>query len=171
MTTPIQAQAFGRVITLQDAYQIMEVFLADYQSRGDSSISDFLHTYAGSTSTGLTTDPAAIKDFVNAAQVVIGQHERNPPGVGSREPLPNAGQMRELGMLIQQAFVDLRSLSGEQAHDLAYAFHNLPAEIFGWGTWSTSGTRARLRYYQSKHSTNLGFDYVKAFDEIFPEPA
>ena len=47
--------------------------------------------------------------------------------------------MKILGELIQQAFVDLRYIEGDQAHDLAYAFHNIPAEIFGWGTWNVSG--------------------------------
>lgn len=57
--------------------------------------------------------------------------------------------------------------SGEQAHDLAYAFHNLPMEIYGWGTWSVAGTRDRLQYYQKKHSQNLGVDYVALFDKIY----
>jgi len=58
-------------------------------------------------------------------------------------------------------------LTGEQAHDLAYAFHNLPMEIYGWGTWSVAGTRGRLQYYQKKHSQNPGVDYVALFDRIY----
>ena len=46
--------------------------------------------------------------------------------------------------------------TGEQAHDLAYAFHNLPVEIHGWGTWSVAGMRGRFRHYQHKHKANLG---------------
>ena len=65
------------------------------------------------------------------------------------------------------AFVELRYLEGEQAHDLAYALHNLPLEIYGWGSWNVAGTRSRLQYYQTKHQSNLGFDYVAAFDAIF----
>lgn len=66
------------------------------------------------------------------------------------------------------AFIDLRYLDGEQAHDLAYAFHNIPKEIYGWGTWSVDVMRGRLAYYQTKHKGNLGFNYVDAFDAIFP---
>ena len=65
------------------------------------------------------------------------------------------------------AFIELRYLDSEQAHDLAYAFHNLAKEIYGWGNWSIEGTRARLRHYQTKHAENLGFNYAAAFDEIF----
>ena len=87
----------------------------------------------------------------------------------SRDPLPTEEQRRQLGELMQEAFVELRQISGEQAHDLANAFHNLPVEIHGWGTWSVAGTRARFRYYQGKHKANLGVDYVALFDAIFPE--
>ena len=69
---------------------------------------------------------------------------------------------------MHHAFVDLRTLTGDQARDLAYAFHNLPLEIYGWGTWSINGTRARLRYYQKKHARNLGTDFVELFDAIYP---
>ena len=85
-----------------------------------------------------------------------------------QDPLPNDKERCALAYLIQNAFVDLRYLEGEQAHDLAYSFHNLPVEIYGWGTWSITGMRGRLAYHQSKHQTNLGFDYVSAFNEIFP---
>ena len=63
------------------------------------------------------------------------------------------------------------SRDGEQAHDLAYAFHNLPKEIYGWGNWSVESMRARLQHYQSKHAKNLGVDYVKAFNAIFNSAA
>lgn len=85
----------------------------------------------------------------------------------AKDPHPNSEQMKRLGGFIQQAFVDLRYIEGDQAHDLAYAFHNIPAEIFGWGTWNVSGTRKRLKYYQSKYPDTHGFDYVSSFDSIF----
>lgn len=82
-------------------------------------------------------------------------------------PLPTEAQREKICDLIASAFIELRYLDGEQAHDLAYAFHNLPKEVYGWGTWSVDVMRGRLSYYQTKHSENLGFDYVKAFDLIF----
>ncbi|HSS99602.1 MAG TPA: hypothetical protein VLK33_21350 [Terriglobales bacterium] len=63
--------------------------------------------------------------------------------------------------------MELRYLPETQAHDLAYAFHNLPKTMYGWGHWNIEGERARLAHYQSKHKTNLGFDYLAAFDAIF----
>jgi hypothetical protein len=84
-----------------------------------------------------------------------------------KDPLPTAEQRQALCELMHEAFVELRYLSGEQAHDLAYAFHNLPKTIYGWGTWSIQGARAALLHYESKHQANLGFKYVAAFDAIF----
>ncbi|WP_152601645.1 hypothetical protein [Burkholderia paludis] len=83
--------------------------------------------------------------------------------------LPTEDQREALCDLIASAFVELRYLDGEQAHDLAYAFHNLPKEIYGWGSWSIDATRNRFRHYQTKHAGNVGFDYVAAFNSIFPE--
>ena len=83
--------------------------------------------------------------------------------------LPTETQRKALCELMSEAFVELRYLEGDQAHDLAYAFHNLPKAMHGWGTWSAEGLRAGLQRYQSKHKANLGFDYVSAWDRIFPE--
>ncbi|MES2047811.1 MAG: hypothetical protein V4447_05385 [Pseudomonadota bacterium] len=82
-------------------------------------------------------------------------------------PLPNEKQRELICDLIATAFIELRYVDGEQAHDLAYAFHNLPKEIYGWGSWSIDGARGRLQYYQTKHQANLGFNYVDAFKAIF----
>jgi len=65
---------FDREITLRDAYRIMERFLSIYLSRGDTRVSDFLHTYAGEVTTGQSTDPAALYDFLAAAQDVLDKH-------------------------------------------------------------------------------------------------
>ena len=81
--------------------------------------------------------------------------------------LPTEDQRKGLCDLIYQAFVELRFLPEGQARDLAYAFHNIPKEMYGWGTWTADGARARLAHYQMKHRANLGFDYVGAFDAIF----
>lgn len=81
--------------------------------------------------------------------------------------LPTDSQRRALCELMAEAFIELRYLEGDQAHDLAYAFHNLPKAMYGWGTWSVEGLRGSLQHYQSKHKANLGFDYVAALDKIF----
>jgi hypothetical protein len=62
---------FDREITLRDAYRIMERFLSNYLSRGDTSVSDLLHTYAGEVSSGQSTDPAALYDFLAATADVL----------------------------------------------------------------------------------------------------
>ena len=81
--------------------------------------------------------------------------------------LPTEDQRKALCGLMHEAFIELRYIEGEQAHDLAYAFHNLPIEIYGWGNWSIESMRGRLQHYQSKHQANLGFNYIAAFNAIF----
>ena len=81
--------------------------------------------------------------------------------------LPTADQRKALCDLLHEAFVELRYLPEEQAHDLAYAFHNIPKTMYGSGHWSVEGTRGMLMHYQTKHAANRGFDYVAAFDAIF----
>ena len=84
------------------------------------------------------------------------------------DPLPDEIQRKQLCELMYIAFMELRYLrSGDRSNDLAYAFHNLPKEIYGWGTWSIKQTRDRFLYYQKKHP-NGGADYVALFDKIFP---
>ncbi|MBP3984308.1 hypothetical protein J5837_07685 [Pseudoxanthomonas helianthi] len=68
-------QEFDRVVSLRDAYRIMERFASDYLARGDTSISDFLHAYAGEVITGQTTDPAAAYDFLAAAEQVLSKQQ------------------------------------------------------------------------------------------------
>lgn len=63
--------AFDRVVSLRDAYRIMVRFASAYLARGDTAVSDFLHVYAGETARRQTTDPAAIQDFLDAAESVI----------------------------------------------------------------------------------------------------
>ena len=84
------------------------------------------------------------------------------------EPLPNEEQRRQLCELMHMAFVDLRRLDGDQAHDLADAFHNLPHEMYGKGKWSVSRARAFLERYCDKHHGHGTYNYVAAFDKIFP---
>jgi hypothetical protein len=80
--------------------------------------------------------------------------------------LPTESQRKDLCELMHHAFIELRYVTGEQARDLAYAFHNLPMEMYGWGFWSVEVTRGRLLHYQQKHHENLGVDYVALFDKI-----
>jgi hypothetical protein len=68
---------FNRQITIRDSYKIMERFIAGYISRGDTPISDFLYSYAGSTSSGQTTDPAALDDYMAAAIAVLNEPQRS----------------------------------------------------------------------------------------------
>ena len=49
----------------------MERFASEYLARGDTSISDFLRSYAGEVIGGQTTDPAAAYDFLAAADQVL----------------------------------------------------------------------------------------------------
>ena len=81
--------------------------------------------------------------------------------------MPTAEQRQALCDLMHEAFVELRYLPEEQAHDLAYAFHNLPKTMYGRGHWNIEGERGRFMRYQTKYKTNLDFDYVVAFDAIF----
>jgi hypothetical protein len=83
------------------------------------------------------------------------------------DPLPDETQRRQLCELLHEAFVELRGIShhGEQVHDLAYAFHNLPLTMYGWGTWSVSGLRAVLKRYRERYPEN-GRDYVAMLDAI-----
>lgn len=62
---------FDREVTLRDAYRIMERFLSNYLSRGDTAVSDFLHSYAGEIPPGQSTDSAALYDFLAAAGDVL----------------------------------------------------------------------------------------------------
>lgn len=95
-------------------------------------------------------------------------------GDDARDPLPSDEQRASLGMLIQRAFVEIRALGaeghGQQASDLADAFHNISAEMYGWGGWSIRNTRELLERYQLKYHRedySPKFDYVSDFDDIF----
>lgn len=63
--------AFDRLVSLRDAYRIMERFASAYLAHGDTAISDFLHAYAGETAGGQAADPAAVQDFLVAAEQVM----------------------------------------------------------------------------------------------------
>ncbi len=67
----ITDKEFERTVTLREAYRIMERFASNYLARGDTSISDFLYSYAGECVGGQTTDPAAAPDFLTATHQVL----------------------------------------------------------------------------------------------------
>ncbi len=67
----ITDKEFESTVTLREAYRIMERFASNYLVRGDTSISDFLHAYAGEIVGGQTTDPAAAYDFLVATNQIV----------------------------------------------------------------------------------------------------
>jgi len=77
--------------------------------------------------------------------------------------LPTEEQRVALCDLMAIAFIELRYLNGDQAHDLAYAFHNLPKEIYGWGSWSVATTRARFLHYQT---SSWNVSYQRSIDPL-----
>jgi hypothetical protein len=91
----------------------------------------------------------------------------------SSDPLPTPKQREMLCDMIHFAFVELRLLGwgghGEQAADLAEAFHNISKEMYGWGSFSWDLFRRTLDAYQNKwrgKSTVRGRNYVAMLDEI-----
>jgi hypothetical protein len=88
------------------------------------------------------------------------------------DPLPTEPQRKALCEMLAAALIEIRIAAGGgggvdalQASDLADAFHNLPREMYGWGSWSVADFRGRLAYYQEKYPG--GPDYVKMLDTIF----
>jgi len=61
---------FGRLVALRDAYRIMERFLADFYARGNVPVLDLL-SYLGLRPDGESSDPAAVYDFLKAAEAVL----------------------------------------------------------------------------------------------------
>ena len=66
----IQDPAFDRLVTLRDAYRVMERFVSDYLARGDTPVLDF-HTYFWTRLDGESVDPSAVNDFLKAAADVL----------------------------------------------------------------------------------------------------
>src|SRR5258708_15980007 len=96
---------------------------------------------------------------------ILASHRTGMPT--NQEESRTAEHRQRLCDLMHEGFVELRYLPEQQAHDLAYAFHNLPKTMYGWGHWSVEEARGALMRYQTKHQANLGFDYIAAFDAIF----
>jgi hypothetical protein len=87
-----------------------------------------------------------------------------------RDPLPTESQRKALGELLHNAFIFMRYASEAECQALAYALHNIPVEIYGWGIWSVSDTRGALKRFQTEHYSESGYgpDFVAMFNEIFP---
>jgi hypothetical protein len=81
--------------------------------------------------------------------------------------LPTEEQRQQLCELMNLAFIELRHLPGEQGKDLAHAFHNLPLEMYGYGTWNIQRTRGALLRYHEKYQQTSKVDYISMFDKIF----
>jgi hypothetical protein len=86
------------------------------------------------------------------------------------DPLPNESQRKALGELLSAAFTYMRYATWTECRALAYALHNIPVEIYGWGTWDVRQTRGQLRKFQAENYSveTSGPDFVAMFDEIFP---
>ena len=88
----------------------------------------------------------------------------------SKDPLPNDEQKRALGELLHHGFNFMRSANETEANALAYAMHNIPVQMYGWGTWNVVATRSQLTRFQAEHykTPDRGPDFVALFDAIFP---
>ena len=89
------------------------------------------------------------------------------------DPLPTSHQREMLCDMIHHAFVEIRLVGwaghGEQAADLADAFHSISKEMYGWGRFSWEAFRGMLEEYQRKwrgESTAAGKNYVEMLDGI-----
>ena len=65
---------FKRTVTLQDAYRILERFVVQYNSRGESS-TVALMTDVGVVKNGWSCDPAQLEDFLRCADEVLNRTE------------------------------------------------------------------------------------------------
>lgn len=84
--------------------------------------------------------------------------------------LPNDEQRKKLCDMLHQALVEIRMLAGsghgEQASDLADAFHNLPHEIWqNYFSISTFRDSFLVPYYR-KWPVRQPHDYIALLDEV-----
>ena len=63
--------AFDRLVTLRDAYRIMERFVEAHIARGELTTVELL-AYFGLAAGGVGGDPAALHDYLDAAAAVLG---------------------------------------------------------------------------------------------------
>ncbi len=84
--------------------------------------------------------------------------------------VPNEAQRKKLCDMLHHALVDIRALAGsghgEQASDLADAFHNLPQEIWcDYFSISYFRTAFLIPYYR-KWPHPRPHDYIALLDEV-----
>ena len=75
----IRDPQFNRMISLGDAYRIMERFVMQYCQRGDGPVS-YLLSDAGLRPDGISGDPAQIYDFLEVAEAVLGEEKKETTG-------------------------------------------------------------------------------------------
>lgn len=85
------------------------------------------------------------------------------------EKVPNEAQQKKLCDMLHRALVDIRNLArdhGEQAADLADAFHNLPHEI--WRDYFSISyfRQSFLVPYCRKWADRTPTDYLALLDEV-----
>jgi hypothetical protein len=82
--------------------------------------------------------------------------------------LPSEDQRRALADMLAAVFIELRCVyhRPDQVHELAYTFHNLPREMFGWGSWNVTAFRSRLVSYRDRFPEG-GPNYAAMLDGIF----
>jgi hypothetical protein len=66
--------AFDRLVTLRDAYRIMEHFVAAHVERGEVDTGQF-HSYFALASDRRGLDPAALYDYLDSVAAVLGPGE------------------------------------------------------------------------------------------------
>lgn len=93
------------------------------------------------------------------------------------DKLPTEKQKEMLCEMIAHAFIEIRILGWQnrslQAADLADAFHNIPKEMYGWGSFSWHIFEGMLRSYQQKYHQEKysGLcDYLLWLQRIKSEP-
>ncbi len=83
--------------------------------------------------------------------------------------LPSEKQRRELSLMLHDVLVVIRILGwqekGQQAGDLADAFHNLPVYLNS-ENFSFEVCRMFLESYYKKYPERVPFDFLKRLDEI-----
>ena len=78
----IDDPAFGRTVTLREAYRVMERFAAGHLARGEVP-TGFLLAYLGLPPDGQSGDPAALPDYLAAVEAVSSGAPPRVPGTGS----------------------------------------------------------------------------------------
>jgi hypothetical protein len=70
LMTNISDSDFDQIITLREAYQLVEAFILQYNARGERSTAD-LAVDVGICPDGYTSDPAQLDDFLSTAAALL----------------------------------------------------------------------------------------------------